>query len=211
MEAYGIPTLPTKLAKNPQEAVEIACQIGFPVAMKIASVDLVHKSDVGGVLLNIMDTEAVISGFETIVKSAVEYAPHAQIRGVYVQPMLPAGQEVIIGVVQDPQFGPLVMFGSGGIEVEGLKDVAFALAPLSLEEVEYVMRTTWAGKKLRGFRNILPADHEAASDVLMRIAQLAADFPQLKEIELNPLIALPKNQGAIALDVRINLGLNGGV
>jgi acetyltransferase len=205
LSAYGIPTLPTGLAKNPQEAIEIAGQIGFPVAMKIASSDIVHKSDAGGVLLNLNDRDAIITGYETIIRNVQEHFPHAQIQGVQIQPMLPAGQEVIIGVVQDQQFGPLVMFGSGGIEVEGLKDIAFALAPISLEEVEYLLETTWAGKKLRGFRNIPPADHEAASDALIRIAQLAADFPQFKEIELNPLIVLPKNQGAVALDVRIHL------
>jgi acyl-CoA synthetase (NDP forming) len=127
---------------------------------------------------------------------------------VYIQPMLPTGQEVIIGAVQDAQFGSLVMFGSGGIEVEGLKDVAFALAPISNEEVEYIMHTTWAGKKLRGYRNIPPADHEAASDALRRIAQLSADFPQFTEIELNPLIVFPEGQGAVALDVRIRMMLS---
>jgi acetate---CoA ligase (ADP-forming) len=208
MEAYGIPTLPTMLAKNPWEAIEIASQMGFPVAMKIASIDLVHKSDVDGVLLNVNETEAVISGFETIIQNARERHPQAQIQGVYIQPMLPAGQEVIIGAVQDRQFGPLVMFGSGGIEVEGLKDVAFALAPISSDEVEYIMHTTWAGKKLYGYRNIPPADHEAAVDTLIRVGQLSADFPQFTEIELNPLIVLPKGQGAVALDVRMHMSLN---
>jgi acetyltransferase len=117
--------------------------------------------------------------------------------------MFPAGQEVIVGIVQDPQFGPLVMFGSGGVEVEGLKDVAFALAPLSRDEAKHLLDSTWAGRKLRGYRNLPPADRAAVVNVLLRLAQLAADFPQLAEIEINPLRALPDGQGAVAVDVRI--------
>jgi acetyltransferase len=114
---------------------------------------------------------------------------------------------VIIGVVQDQQFGPLVMFGSGGLEVEGLKDVAFALAPLSPEGAEYLLESTWAGRKLRGYRSIPPADRPAVLDVLGRLAQMAADFPQIDEMEINPLRVLPHGQGAYALDVRSRLRL----
>jgi acetyltransferase len=117
--------------------------------------------------------------------------------------MFPSGQEVIVGVVQDPQFGPLVMFGSGGVEVEGLKDIAFALAPLARDEAEHLLDSTWAGRKLCGYRNLPPADRAAVVNVLLRLAQLAADFPQLAEIEINPLRALPDGQGAVAVDVRI--------
>lgn len=208
MEAYGIQTLPTRLAENPWEAIEIASQIGFPLAMKIASPDLVHKSDAGGVLLNINETEGVISAFETIVQNAREQDPHAHIQGVHLQRMLPLGQEVIVGGIQDPQFGALIMFGSGGVEVEGLNDVAFALAPISQEEIHHLMDTTWAGRKLKGYRNIPPADIEAAQDTLNRVAQLAADFPQITELEINPLVVLPQGQGAIALDVRIRVQLD---
>jgi acetyltransferase len=110
---------------------------------------------------------------------------------------------VIVGVVQDPQFGALVMFGSGGTEVEGLKDIAFGLAPLTEIEAEYMLEKTWAGRKLKGFRNLPAADRDAVLDVLLRLAQLGHDFPQLKEIEINPLRVLPDHQGAVAVDVRM--------
>jgi acetyltransferase len=126
----------------------------------------------------------------------------ANITGMQVQKMIPPGQDVIVGVVQDLQFGPLVMFGSGGVEVEELKDVSFALAPLNLEEVEYMLESTWAGRKLHGYRNLQPADRQAVIDILLRFSRLTADFPELAEIEINPLRVLPEGKGAWALDVR---------
>jgi acetyltransferase len=116
--------------------------------------------------------------------------------------MLAEGQEVIVGAIQDPQFGPLVMFGSGGVEVEGLKDVRFALAPVPREEAEALLDETWAGRRLSGFRNLIPADREAVLDIISRLAQLSSDFPQLTEIEINPLRVLGEGQGAYAVDVR---------
>jgi acetyltransferase len=135
-----------------------------------------------------------------------DHFPEAQVDGVYVQRMLPGGQEVIIGTVQDAQFGPLAMFGSGGIEVEGLKDVAFALAPMLQSEAEEMLENTWAGRKLKGFRSLPAADREAVIDSLIRLAQLAADFPQFAEVEINPLRVLRPGSGAAALDVRIRVG-----
>jgi acetyltransferase len=126
------------------------------VALKIASADILHKSDVGGVLLNRMDAESVRLGYEQVVASAHLARPEAEISGVHVQCMITSGQEVIVGMVRDAQFGPLVMFGSGGVEVEGLKDVTFELAPLNRKEAEAMLERTWAGRKLRGFRNIPP-------------------------------------------------------
>ncbi len=119
--------------------------------------------------------------------------------------MLPAGQEVILGAIQDAQFGPLVMFGSGGVEVEGLKDVAFALAPLTLQDAEWMLENTWAGRRLHGFRNLPPADRQAVIEAIMLLGQLSADFPQLAEIEINPLRVFPATQGSAALDVRMRL------
>jgi succinyl-CoA synthetase beta subunit len=129
--------------------------------------------------------------------------PEARILGVQIQRMIPAGQEVIIGAVRDAQFGPLVMFGSGGIEVEGLKDVGFALAPLTSEEADHLLESTWAGRKLSGFRNLPPADRQAVLNTLFRLAQLASDYAQIAEVEINPLRVLSPNQGAYAIDVRI--------
>jgi acyl-CoA synthetase (NDP forming) len=155
------------------------------------------------VLLDLPDAAAVAHAFETVVQKAHLARPQAEILGAHVQRMLPEGQDVIAGVVQDAQFGPLVMFGSGGVEVEGLKDVAFALAPLSRAEAEYLLEHTWAGRKLRGYRSLPPADRVAVVEVLLRLAQLAADFPELTEIEINPLRVLSK--GVVALDVRARI------
>ncbi len=131
--------------------------------------------------------------------------PQAKLAGVYVQEMVPPGQEVIIGAVRDPQFGPVVMFGSGGTEVEGLKDLAFGLAPLTACEINSMLDKTWAGRKLSGYRNIPAADIQTVREVLIRLAQLAYEFPQLAEIEINPLQVFPDGQGATAVDVRIRL------
>ncbi len=202
LAGYGIHTPPIGLARSAEEAVQMASEMGFPVALKIASPDIPHKSDAGGVLLDLPEARSVGNGYAAILAAVRAASPTADIQGVHVQRMLPSGQEVIIGAVQDQQFGPLVMFGSGGLEVEGLKDVAFALAPLSLPEAEYLLESTWAGRKLRGYRSIPPADRSAVIDVLLRLSQLAADFPQMDELEINPLRVLPQGQGAYALDVR---------
>jgi acetyltransferase len=208
LTAYGIATPQVGLAKTVDEAVRLAERFGYPVALKIASPDIPHKSDVGGVLLKLKEAQTVMHGFAAIVRNARLARPHADIRGVHVQRMLNSGQEVIIGAVQDPQFGPLVMFGSGGVEVERLGDVAFALAPVTREEAEFLLESTWAGRRLKGYRSLAPADREAVIDTLMRVAQLVADFPQIAEIEINPLRVLPEGQGAFAVDVRGRLQTN---
>jgi acetate---CoA ligase (ADP-forming) len=206
LQAYHLPDVPLRLASSSAEALKYAAELGFPVVLKIASPDVTHKSDVGGVMLNLVDPASVAIGYEKIIENTRSAYPQANITGVYVQRMIPAGQEVILGAIQDAQFGPLVMFGSGGVEVEGLKDVAFALAPLTLQDAEWMLENTWAGRRLRGFRNLLPADRGAILDALLCIGQLAADFPQLTEIEINPLRVFPDSQGAAALDVRIRVG-----
>jgi acetate---CoA ligase (ADP-forming) len=202
LEAYGIPTLMPEQARSPEQAVEIASRTGFPVALKVASPEILHKSDVGGVLLNLMDEEAVRKGYSQVCENTRNARPEAVIAGVHVQRMVQQGQEVIVGAVQDPQFGPLVMFGSGGVEVEGLKDVRFSLAPLIQAEAEGMLDDTWAGRKLRGYRHLPAADRNAVLETLVRLAQLAADFPAIAEIEINPLQVLPAGMGVIAVDVR---------
>jgi acetyltransferase len=205
LEAYGISTLTIELAKSVEEATGTAHKLGYPVALKLASPDISHKSDIGGVLLNLEDNQAVKHGFANIIENAHHARPDAEILGVYVQHMAPQGQEVIIGTVQDEQFGPIVMFGSGGVEVERLKDVAFALAPMWHEEAEHLLESTWAGQKLNGYRNLSPGDRQATIETMLRLAQLAADFPQLSEIEINPLRILAMGEGAFAIDVRARL------
>ncbi len=206
LEAYQIETLRPVLAASADEAVEVADRLGYPVVLKVASADIPHKSDVGGVLLNVADAAAVRAGYAAVTGNARRARPQASIEGVHMQRMLPPGQEVIVGIVRDPQFGALVMFGSGGVEVEGLKDVTFSLAPLSREEAARMLERTWAGRKLRGFRSLAPADREAVIDTLVKLAALGADLPQIAEIEINPLRVLGAGQGAVAVDVRAKLG-----
>ncbi len=205
LEVYGITNAKMELAQSADEAVEFAKQVGMPVALKVASAEILHKSDVGGVLLNLGDEAAIRIGYKEVLELARSAHPKAEIQGVHVQRMIPSGQEVIVGAVQDPQFGAQMMFGSGGTEVEGLKDIAFGLAPLTMLEAERMLESTWAGRKLKGFRNIPPADRDAVLDVLFRLAQLAAEHPEIAEIEINPLRVLPKRQGAVAVDVRVQI------
>lgn len=206
MAAYGIPTAPIRLAHNAEEAASLAVDLGFPVVLKIASPDIPHKSDLGGVLLDIRSPQDARDGYTLLLERARQKAPHAHLQGVHVQRMVPAGQEVIVGARRDPQFGPLMMFGSGGVEVEGLKDVAFCLAPLAPGEARWLIQNTWAGRKLGGFRSIQPADEAATQDVMQRLSQLAGDLPAISELEINPLRLLAPGQGAIALDVRVKMG-----
>jgi acetyltransferase len=201
LNAYNIPLTPSKLARELHEAESIADELGYPVVMKIASPDILHKSDVGGVILNVQNRESLIRGYTQIFQRVRSAKPDAQIDGVHIQHQIPAGQEVIVGAVRDPQFGPLIMFGSGGVEVEGLKDVSFALAPLTQAEALNMIRRTWAGRKLAGFRNIPPADQESVIDVLIKLSHLVLENEFIEEFEINPLRVLA--QGAIALDVRV--------
>ncbi|GAB4464844.1 MAG: acetate--CoA ligase [Anaerolineales bacterium] len=198
---HGIPALPLKLARTAAEAVVIANEMGYPVVMKIASPDISHKSEVGGVILGIQDAASLSSAYAQMMTRVKAAAPHAAIEGVHLQKQIPAGQEVIVGMVRDPQFGALMMFGSGGVEVEGLKDVAFALAPLNQAEAEDMIRKTWAGKKLKGFRNISPVDEQAVIEVLIKLSRLAVENESIEEIEINPLRVL--NKGAVAVDARM--------
>jgi acetyltransferase len=200
LAAYSIPVPAVALARTAEEAAALAAEIGFPVALKIASPDLAHKSEFGGVLLNLGETGAVQRGIQAMVARVTALRPEVRILGAHVQQFIPAGQEVIIGAVQDPQFGPLVMFGSGGMEVEAMQDVAFALAPLGREEAGDLIESTWAGRRLHGYRSLPPADREAVLDVVLRLAQLAADFPKLVEVEINPLRVLA--HGVVAVDGR---------
>ncbi|MEZ4592213.1 MAG: acetate--CoA ligase family protein [Chloroflexota bacterium] len=203
LTAYGIPVPGSGLATTTDEAVAIARQVGLPVALKIASADVPHKSDVGGVVLNVGTETAVAAAFNKMMTDVKTAVPQAKLDGVLIQPMIPDGQELIVGVVRDPQFGPVLMFGSGGVEVEGLKDVAFALAPLTLAEAKSLLANTWAGRKLAGYRNVAAGDETAVLQTILRLGQLAADCPQLAEIEINPLRVLPTS--ALALDVRARL------
>jgi len=205
LSSYGI-GIPEELeATSSEQAVHHAKKIGYPVVMKVNSSDLPHKSDAGGVSLNLQNDGDVASAYEVMMSKLEATSPLAMIDGVLVQKMAKGGQEVIIGAVRDPQFGPLVMFGLGGVEVEGLKDVAFALAPLNRSDAEELIMKTWAGRRLAGYRNIKPVDREAVLDSIIRVGQLAVDFPQIAEVEINPLIVKSEGMGVVAVDVRMKV------
>ncbi len=200
-EAYGIPTPAERLATTVGEAVAQAEEIGLPVVLKIVSPDILHKTEAGGVLVGVKDAEAVKAGFAKIVDNAKAYNADARILGVQVQQMLTEGQEVIIGSVTDPTFGKIVAFGLGGVLVEVLKDVTFRLAPTSTEEALSMIDGIQAAEILRGVRGSDPVDRAALAAVITGLGQLVADFPQLSEVDLNPVLATAS--GATAVDVRI--------
>ncbi len=205
LEAYGIRTPKDMLATSADEAARFATQIGFPVALKLASPDILHKTEVGGVLLNVQNEAAVREGFDTILTRARSAHPEADIRGVQVQQMIPGGQEIIIGVKRDPIFGPLVMFGLGGVYVEVLADVSFRLAPLSRQDAEEMIAEVRSAKLLQGLRGAPPADRPALVDTLVRVGYLASQCPEIAELDINPLMVLAEGQGVLAADVRIIL------
>jgi acetyl coenzyme A synthetase (ADP forming)-like protein len=205
VSAYGIKIPEGWVARSEDEAYQAAERIGYPVALKSNSAEIIHKSEVGAIILGLQDGDQVIQTYQQIMSDMRERSSRIVFDQVLVQQMVEGGQEVILGVIRDPQFGPLVMFGSGGVEIEGLKDVAFALAPLHRKEAEKLVAKTWAGQRLGGYRDIQPADREAVLDAILRIGQLVADFPQINELEINPLMVLPEGAGVLAVDVRMRI------
>jgi acetyl coenzyme A synthetase (ADP forming)-like protein len=205
-DAYNLPLPESRVVHSADEAVAAAQHIGFPVALKVISSQLTHKSDSGGVALGVTDADKVRAAYTTVTERPKQAAPQAEISGVLVQAMQAQGQEVILGMVRDPQFGPLLMFGSGGVEVEGLHDTAFALPPLTPHEMEGLFASTWAGRRLNGFRHLPPGDRQAVTGALVALGQMAADLPALMEVEINPLRVFGQGQGASALDVRMRVG-----
>ncbi len=199
--AYGILVPDSRLAHSPDEAVKLANAIGYPVVMKIISPDILHKSDVGGVKVGIVNPTEVRDAYDLITYRARRFMPDADIWGVSVQQMVPTGKEIIIGVNRDPQFGPLIMFGMGGIYVEVLKDVTFRLAPLSRQDAEEMIREIRTYRLLRGVRGEPPVDFQALTEVLLRVSQLVTDFPEIVELDINPLMALEDR--AVAVDMRL--------
>jgi acetyl coenzyme A synthetase (ADP forming)-like protein len=204
--AYGIPTPAGGLARDLAAAKALAADVGYPVAVKIASPDILHKSDIGGIVLNVPDDHAMTAAYDSVTRAALERMPDADIWGVTIQAMTPKGHEVIVGVNRDPQFGPLLMFGLGGVYVEVLKDVTFRLCPVSPEEAHAMVSEIRAFGLLRGARGQAPADIDAIVDVLVRTSALAVDFPDIVEMDINPLIVMDRGGGAVAADVRIGIG-----
>jgi acetyl coenzyme A synthetase (ADP forming)-like protein len=206
LKAYGMRIPHSEVAETPDKAIEIASQIGYPVVLKIASPDILHKTDVGGVKVGLEDAEAVRDAFELMTYRAQRYVPDARIWGCLVQQMMPAnGIEVLVGMNRDPQFGPLVTFGLGGIYVETLKDVTFRIAPFSVQEAEAMLAEIRAHALLDGVRGRPAADKPAIVDALLRVGQLVLEFPEIAECDINPLIVYPQKQGAVAIDMRLVL------
>lgn len=203
--AYGIPVPKSVLAKTPQEAVKTANEIGYPVVMKIASYDILHKSDIGGVKVGLKSEDEVADAFELMTMRAGKYFPKANISGVTVQEMVAGGKETIIGLVRDPQFGMMIMFGLGGIYVEVLKDVSFRMVPVSREDAKSMVQEIKSFPLLLGVRGEKTADIDAIVDCILKISQLSQDFPEIIELDINPLKVKEAGKGAIALDVRIAL------
>jgi len=201
LEAYEIPVIPGALAKSPEETGEIAQMLGYPVVLKIASSDILHKSDYGGIRFNILSKEQAIEEASKLITDLHTKMPNAILDGILVEAMAPKGHEVIIGVKRDPNFGPLIMFGLGGIFVELFNDVSFGIAPLNRMIVMKMINKTKAGKVLKGLRGQESVNLDTIIDIILKLSQLAIDFPQINEIEINPLLALPSK--VVALDARM--------
>jgi acetyltransferase len=205
LKAYGFPLLQHALARNEEEAVAWLEKIGGPVAMKIASPDVVHKVDVGGVLLNISTPEEARAGYIKITNGVKQKLPGARLLGVEIQAMAAKGVEVILGISKDPAFGHIIMFGLGGTYVEVLKDVSFRLVPIRELGAHNMIKSIRAAKVFESFRGQPPADTEAIAECLERLSQLAVDFPEITELDINPLIVHAQGKGARVADVRIAL------
>ena len=204
-DAYAIPLPEEGLARSADEAVEIAGRIGFPVVMKIVSPDILHKTEAGGVLIGIASGDAVQAAYESILGNARAYKPDAAITGIQIQQMLATdnAQEVIVGAVSDPSFGKLVAFGLGGILVEVLKDITFRLAPATREDALSMLDGIQAAEVLKGVRGAQPVDREALAAIIVNVSSLVNDFPEIQEVDLNPILARPN--GASAVDTLISV------
>ncbi|HVP92410.1 MAG TPA: acetate--CoA ligase family protein [Acidobacteriota bacterium] len=200
---YGIPVTNFKLAKNEAESIKLAEQIGFPVVLKIVSPDIIHKSDVGGVMVDLKTAKDVREAYRQILANVKKQRANARITGILVQEMAPSSTEVIVGAIKDPQFGPTVMFGLGGIFVEVLKDVTFRVAPITEEEACEMITEVRAYPLLKGYRNTPPADIDAIVKILLKTSRLVMEHQEIKELDLNPIMVYKK--GAKTVDARIIL------
>jgi acetyltransferase len=201
LKAFGVPTTEDRLARNVEEALSYASSIGFPVALKVCSPEIVHKSDAGCVRTDLSSPQEVAEAFTEILKNASRAAPGSKILGVSVQTMAKKGHEVILGARKDVSFGHVIMFGLGGVFVELFRDLSFRLAPVRIEEAMEMIMETKASRLLRGFRGIPQGDISAAAEALSRASIIPVCLPEVEELDINPLIVHP--QGAVAVDARI--------
>jgi acyl-CoA synthetase (NDP forming) len=203
LAAHGIPVAPTALARSPTEAVRLAKRLGLPAVLKVASPDIVHKSDVGGVRVNLTSLSQVGKAYGEIVARVRTQLPQASLEGVTVQAMAAPGLEVAAGLARDRTFGPVVMFGLGGVFVEALNDVAFRVVPLRPRDARAMVREIRGFALLQGYRGRPPVDLAALEDILLKLSSLAEQRPDLSAIDLNPIFAYP--EGALAVDARVLL------
>ena len=205
LQAMKIPIVPGHIATSAEDAVKLAQEIGYPVAVKLASHQIVHKTEVGGVQLNLVDDQAVHEAFNRI-RARVEQAGKLDaMEGVLVQPMLSGGVEVMVGMTRDRLFGPLLAFGLGGIHVEILGDLQFRIAPLTDRDAAEMIRGTKGYRLLSGYRGQPAVDLKALEDVLLRISHLAKAIPEISELDLNPIFALPEGQGCRIVDAKLKI------
>ena len=202
-QEYGIPVTKVKISKNPEEAAKFSSQIGYPVVLKIISPDVLHKFDVGGVILDINSQEEAKNAYNTIVENVKEHKPNAHIDGILIQEMAPSSTEVIIGCIKDAQFGPTLMFGFGGTFVEVMKDVSFRIAPIGEADAREMMTEVKAYPILQGCRGQPPADIDTLAQILLNVSKLVMDYPEIRELDLNPIMVYEK--GAKTVDARIIL------
>jgi acyl-CoA synthetase (NDP forming) len=201
LEQAGMPVAGAQLARDAKEAAKAAQSLGFPVVLKIVSPDVTHKSDVGGVKVGLQSAAEVQAAFSEIVASVKKHQPEARIEGVAVQKMAPQGIEVIVGMSKDPQFGPVLMFGLGGILVEVLRDVAFRIVPLEPRDARQMVREIKGYPVLQGVRGQDPADVEALEKLLLQLSEFVEAHPEIEELDLNPVFAY--KDGCLAVDARI--------
>lgn len=206
LNAYGFAMPKSLFARTSEEAIAAAKGIGYPVVMKIISPQIIHKSDIGGVKVNLKNKKEVENAFFDITTRVKNIMPHAHIYGVLIQEMVSSGKEVIMGITKDPQFGHMIMFGLGGIYVEVLKDVSFRIVPVSEEDAYEMIREIKTFPLLRGVRGEAEADIEAIERSILILSQMAIDFPQIIEADINPLLVMKREQGVVAIDARFAIG-----
>ncbi len=202
--SYSIPCPPAQVGQTKEECVAIGRTIGYPVVMKVLSRQIVHKSDAGGVIVGIGSDEEMADAYTTMSSTLQKNRPEATIDGFVIQKMMPAGIEVVVGALRNAQFGPVVMFGMGGIYIEVFKDVEFRLAPLSKEEALRQIQETKVSQLLKGVRGQQPSDVDAIAELLVNAGRLICDFEEIKEFDFNPVLSYP--DGCMAVDARIVLG-----
>ncbi|MEM1680050.1 MAG: acetate--CoA ligase family protein [Sulfolobales archaeon] len=206
LRVYGLPVPNAGLARSAEEAVKLSESVGYPVVLKVVSPDIVHKSDVGGVIVGLNSPSEVREAFNKIFKNVGERAPNAKVYGVLVQEMVPNGLEVIVGSTRDPTFGPLILFGLGGIFVEVLRDVSFRIVPLTRYDAETMIGEIKSAKILEGYRGQAPRDKKALVDILLKLSRFVEDVSEVKDVDLNPIMLYEVGRGAKIADARIILG-----